>query len=276
MKKIETLTEIQDLLYELLVTLDEFCKENNLQYALSGGSCLGAIRHKGFIPWDDDIDVVMPRPDYDRLIEITATKEISPHTELMCMEREDYYQYPFAKLINTRTELHEDHYREFPMGIFLDIFPLDGVAETEAEQEKICNEIKHCQTMLCGTFWKYQRGNESLLQYIGSCIGAFFSHFAYHKIRRHYITKMNRIARTYSYETSDKVGCIVWGVGWKRENQKKEVFFPTERREPFRDREFSVPANAEQYLKSMFGDYMKLPPEDQRPQHMFDAYYKKV
>lgn len=272
MRKIDTLEEIQEILFGLVSQFDEFCVKHNLQYALSGGSCLGAIRHGGFIPWDDDIDVVMPRPDYERLIAITESTQVSPHLKLLTHKRDAYYEYPFSKLVDTRTLLKENHFKEYPMGIFMDIFPLDGVPNDEKGQEKLYRKIRYCSFMLCATFGQYENRGTGFWDYTFGCIGTFFMHRIYHKARRHYIMKMDRLSSKIKYEDADKVGCVIWGVGWKRENNEKKVFFPTANKAKFRERDMFIPADYDTYLRKMYGNYMQLPPENQRVRHDFEAY----
>ena len=118
MKKI-TPEEIKKIQLDLLIQFAEFCKKNNLYYCLAYGTLLGAIRHKGFIPWDDDIDVIMPRPDYEKFCKLVAEKKIATSLQ-------NNSTYPFVKIIDTRTLVRERFAQKEEVGIWIDVFVLDG------------------------------------------------------------------------------------------------------------------------------------------------------
>ncbi|MEG2626285.1 MAG: LicD family protein, partial [Christensenella sp.] len=126
MKKL-SIDEMKQIELELMSELDRVCRENNLSYVLAYGSCLGAVRHKGFIPWDDDMDVAMPRADYERLIDSFDQLKSKPHYELVSY-RNNKAIYPFVKLIDTTTHVLENFAdKRFSTGVWVDIFPLDKV-----------------------------------------------------------------------------------------------------------------------------------------------------
>jgi len=126
---IEDIEEIQKVDLEILRFFDNVCRENNLTYFLSGGTLLGAIRHKGFIPWDDDVDLVMPRKDFEKLIEI-LDKSDSNYKLFIPGCSEDYF-YTFGKLVDTRTVLDEFDYCPIKgMGLYIDIFIMTGYQMT--------------------------------------------------------------------------------------------------------------------------------------------------
>ena len=104
-----TIEELRKIQIEMLEHIDTICEKHNLKYFLLGGTLIGAIRHKGYIPWDDDIDICMPREDYKKLIEIINTQEDNKYTILNPYENEDYY-YFFSKMVDNDTILIEDNY----------------------------------------------------------------------------------------------------------------------------------------------------------------------
>ena len=125
-----TISEIQDHLYIMLKEFDSFCKENDIKYSLSGGSLLGAIRHKGFIPWDDDIDICLSRPDYEKLITIFP-KVFHSNYLLRSIERNNS-KYPFARLEKLDIKI-EDEYSNANQFLFMDIMPVDGLPNDKNE-----------------------------------------------------------------------------------------------------------------------------------------------
>ena len=118
-----TISEIQQIEYELLIQFDEYCHKNRITYFLSNGTLLGAIKYKGFIPWDEDIDVLVPREDYNRLINSFKDNE---QLRLFSYERNKNYRFPFAKLCDIHTIKEEYSYENsVNLGLNIDIFPLD-------------------------------------------------------------------------------------------------------------------------------------------------------
>ena len=140
------LTPLQAKLLEMFKWFHKFCEQHNLRYYALGGTILGAVRHKGFIPWDDDIDVAMPRKDYKRLQQLLQDQKGRYILEYPGL-KEDYI-YPFSKLYDTTTTLIEDKRIPIKRGIFLDIFPLDGIADTCSKAKRHYKIIEIFSTML--------------------------------------------------------------------------------------------------------------------------------
>ena len=128
MKKELSLEEKKKILVSILSEVHNFCDENNLKYFLPGGTLIGAVRHKGFIPWDDDIDIYMPRNDYEKFL-CEFNKE-SERYQVISLKTDGYYL-PFGKVIDTKTVLIENVDSDYKMGIYLDIFPLDNLSITK-------------------------------------------------------------------------------------------------------------------------------------------------
>ena len=129
MRDITELEELHQIETDILTAIDEICRKENIRYYLAGGTLLGAVRHKGFIPWDDDIDIAMPRDDYERFLKVMR-KGAHPYYKILALEYKEDYPYTFAKVVDTRTRLQEEIGKDLPeMGVFIDIFPLDGMGD---------------------------------------------------------------------------------------------------------------------------------------------------
>ena len=230
-KKIE-FKEIQSLEYNLLKRFDEFAKENNIMYFLSGGSCLGAVRHQDFIPWDDDIDVCMLRKDYDKLIALVKDNRYldTERKYKFLLPLDDNYIYPYMKLVDDSTIVFEkDIKRQYATGVWMDIFPMDIWPDEKETLRKIMKKHR---------FYKM----------------------------------MNKIYVAGNLTTMRNVGDRIWPVEDK-EFFSKEVFSEA-KYVKFRDGMFPIPVGYEEYLSKMYGDYMKLPKEEDRVFHDFEGYIK--
>ena len=134
MKAITDIKELRGIQLDLLEEIHRFCQEHHIVYYLSSGTLLGAVRHGGYIPWDDDIDLYMPRESYERFVkEYTDTEG---RFTLMEPRRSNHYFYTFAKLTDSRTMMVEDSYTSYPIGVYVDIFPLDYCAPTDTVWKK--------------------------------------------------------------------------------------------------------------------------------------------
>ena len=128
MRNIE-INELKKLELDILIEIDEICTKNNFRYSLAYGTLIGAVRHKGFIPWDDDIDIFLPRPDYNKFVDYCSKNKTI--FKLLSYDNSRWYSYPFAKATNQNTVIEEEE-TDFngKMGIYVDVFPLDGLGDT--------------------------------------------------------------------------------------------------------------------------------------------------
>ena len=151
--------EFKPILVDMLKTIDKFCSDNNLKYFLAYGTLLGAVRHKGFIPWDDDIDIIMPRSDYQKFIQY-FNKGTQSHTLQVvdCYSTNNYYL-PFAKLIHTGTVVLENVNNAIPLGVFIDVFPLDNMTDQFKKSKKFFNSISLYRNLLTLKNLKQRRIN---------------------------------------------------------------------------------------------------------------------
>ena len=128
--------EYKQIVLDILLRIDHLCKHNNLRYMISYGTLLGAVRHQGFIPWDDDIDIVMPRKDYDLLCKVVNKSDCN--LRFLCPETSEDTIYPYGKICDIRTKLKESNFIEVEgYGAYVDVFPLDYLPDSDKEEMKL-------------------------------------------------------------------------------------------------------------------------------------------
>lgn len=264
--KMFALSELQDILYDILKAFADFCDEHNLRYYLFGGTLLGAVRHNNFIPWDDVVDVSMPRPDYERFIELTKNSPWEYYE--ICQ-----YTQPFIKMVDTRTVMKERLLKDDlnTQSVFIDIFPIDGLPSSALEQKRHFNKLRRYKRYLVYSIIdarKISKNNffKSLVIKIAT---SFFSMFDYKRFR----DSLNKEAQRYSYFESEFVSVGIWGWAEKDISRKSEL----ENRVaiPFRDSIFWCQGDYDRNLKQKYGNYLEMPPKDQRPPFHGICYWKE-
>lgn len=254
----------QSILIEMVEVFDEYCRKNNIRYTLCGGSLLGAVRHKGIIPWDDDLDVIMPRPDYIRFLELSKKSFIENYS-IIDYSNKDYYYLPMAKMVDDRTLLIEmEENRKCPIGVNIDIFPIDAIPNDDSKQEELYK--KHRSLLKKAYFANRYPFAKSALK----SIYYFFRYFTYCYYHIFYnghmlLKKADELISQENYHKSAKVRIY---TSYQHHNKvfDKRVF------DEFTDLEFSglklmCIKDYDTYLKSLFGDYMKLPPIEKQVCH---------
>ena len=253
--------ELKAIQLDLLRKTADFCETNGIRYYLCGGTLIGAIRHQGYIPWDDDIDISMPRPDYDKFVKLFNKPE--NYYQVIDMSNNKKYGFPFAKVHDTRTLIDELQYAKDQFGAYIDIFPIDGVGE----DKQVYNILKLRKILHTKKANYFQRTlTKKIINTFGKIILL--------PISVHQILKlMDKEARRFPFGSTSKAGVIINPYG-TREIVDLSVF---EKGIPkkFEDRDYMVPVGFDKWLRSIYGDYMQFPPEDQRKSpHVFNAYWK--
>ena len=237
-----TFDEIRTIQTGILVEFAKFCDENKLYYTLGGGTLLGAIRHKGFIPWDDDIDVLMPRPDYERFIELSRSKKIAPNIEVLSYELGNI-TYPFIKIIDNRTEVEEKFVSNTKIGVWIDVFALDGKFEN-----KVLNILQYSAARTIRKTIEIRRndfgsGTTKIKKVLKSFIYPFTKMFS----NKFLCCAMDKICRIRNYDRCDFIGCIVWGLNSK-DKMEKELYMKSAN-VAFEGHKFKAPSNYDVYLR---------------------------
>lgn len=262
-----TLQELKEIELDILKMFDAFCKENNIRYFLAFGTLLGAIRYKKFIPWDDDVDVLVPREDYKRLLSLFQDNE---KYHLYSFERNRKYAFPFAKLCNMTTKLVETSYpnNNLELGVNIDIFPLDYF-DNDLEEAK--NEIRRIRkNNACLSYMKVDKPKTSnpIKYVVWSII------IKYCKLRgsEYYIQKTTRECNKPEQKGSKYAGAKVWPIWGDRIITPADAFSESVEIE-FEGMMFPAPIGYDAYLTCLYGDYLPEPPKDkQKTHHSFKAY----
>ena len=252
--------KIQEKLLGILVYFKEFCEENGLRFYLAGGTCIGAARHQGFIPWDDDIDVFMLREDYEKLCELWPLK--ADLSRFSCVRSDDK-----INIHHSATEIKDNHTTfinrhsvdlDIHHGIMIDVIPLDGVAPHRfTEMTQIIYAMVYC-------LFVFQRlpEHKGKLTYYASkiALGLIRSPKLRYKIWKFCEKRLSR----FSLEDCSMVASFGEGVTIMRQHFPKEWFRDMDTVLPFEGYEMPVAKDYDQYLRISYGDYMELPPEEER------------
>lgn len=263
-------------LVSMLFDFNKFCNDNNLRYSLCAGSLLGAIRHKGIIPWDDDVDVMMPRPDYNRLIELTADGFMN-HYSVIHAENNSNYYLPMAKMVDNRTKIIEDEIRKnCPLGIFIDIFPCDGVPEDTIIANDVYNRFRKLTktAKIAAAYvpftWLYKCDVNT--PFINR-IKAFLKNrwYKFKGIKSYQLFKeADRLISACDYNKSKQVR-LYTSYQYHKFIFDKDIF------EKYIDVEFNgiivkSIKNYDEYLTTLYKNYMKLPPVEKQVCHHSHYY----
>lgn len=263
MKAITDIKELRGIQLDLLEEIHRFCQEHHIVYYLSSGTLLGAVRHGGYIPWDDDIDLYMPRESYERFVkEYTDTEG---KFTLMEPRRSNHYFYTFAKLTDSRTMMVEDSYTSYPIGVYVDIFPLDYVTECLWKRRWIfwlkrklfCIYADKCLPLLVdySPWHVFKRGVCQLMPVRASVLRKWLMDLAFHKQPTRWVCNMTEVGP--SVKGCFPAECVTEDV---------DIIFE--------GKCFKTMKGFTEYLSRTYGDYMKLPPENQRQIHHFEAYWR--
>lgn len=269
-----TITEIKHCELDILKWFDGICKEHHLTYWLAYGTLIGAVRHKGFIPWDDDIDLMMPREDYKTFCSLNIC---SDRYKLLTPDNTKNYPYAMGKVIDTYTIKKEPVRPKFQViGVDVDIFPVDNYPSNVVEAKYICEKIQKCQMMINSLTLGYGKGR-SVIRTFGRNIYAAYYHImndlGIMSVSK-YIHKINKLAQSYNkINTGYKGNYILISDGINHMN--KDSVFSSSVDVEFEGGTYPAPCGYDTCLRNVYGDYMVLPPVEHRvSHHSYKAFWK--
>lgn len=266
LKRELSLQELKQLELNMLKYIDYICKKYHIRYYLDSGTLLGAVRHNGFIPWDDDIDIVVDRNDYRKLL--TLLTEENERYKVLSMYQYRDYPYLFAKLVDTETELIEKQFPIKEMGVFVDIFPIDHLPSNILKRRISQLYIRIMRKALL--LRMNQERNVKAEKVIDKLILLFFADKDWRRIMQRIDAYLTKKATN---DTKIKTNIVASSKPYR--DVPKEYFG-----EPvtlqFEDSKFLAPRAYEEYLSILYGNYMTLPPESERvTNHSFKAFMRQ-
>lgn len=266
MTKAIQIEELKAIQLEILQSIHDFCQENDLIYMLAFGTLLGAVRHKGFIPWDDDIDIMMPRKDYEQFVQSYKHS----YYKVYDYRKDEDYVHPYAKVADTRTLLIEKANMK-DIGINIDIFPLDGLADTRegaVDFLKSLTPIKNKFRMKVlkpspkNVWWKRIAIQLSKLLVLNVSLKSLAQ-------------EINQRISDNPHKDSAYMGTPSGTDPHAINNIYERELFDSYITLPFEDRSFLAPVGYDQILRNYYGDYMQLPPIEKRtsPHTLCEVYW---
>jgi len=268
-KKEIQIEELKKIQLDILLSIHDFCKENHIQYSLADGSLLGAIRHQGYIPWDDDIDICLLRSDYERLIELFP-QLYRGRIAIISLERDEQWACPFAKAYRVNTTFQEESLNnKRQIGIGIDVFPLDEVPDEDKEWKSYNRKRKLLVSLLILKWMKWRRGRSLLKNMIALASKFFLFPFSFRQIAvwiDRYSQKNNSKGYNYLYDKC---------MGMMIKNRFEKSAFSKTKEAIFEGHHVMIMEGYDNCLSNFYGNYMQLPPENKRiSHHAFKAYWK--
>ena len=263
-----TIKEIQNVSLDILRDVHSFCVQNNIRYSLQGGTLLGAIRHNGFIPWDDDIDIIMPRPDYERFCNTYASAN---NYKLICRENQVCYL-AFARVCEmekTYVNCNLCPWTNQQTGVWIDVFPADGAEDDIEEAKKHINKAIEVFKVCLQTRRSY--ASLSTMNGFMMTIKQIFRKAIYS--HRDLFDKLDELCKIIPFGSTNHYSNISYlGYGFREYHRiaVMDSFYIHD----FEDAQFYIMQGYDEALKEKYGDYMQLPPVDQQvARHYFEKFY---
>lgn len=271
MRQITDIKEKQHIALGVLRYFANFCDNNNVHYMLAYGTLLGAVRHKGFIPWDDDVDVMMLREDYNKFISLFKN-DSHPYYKFISMHTNRDYFAPLAKLYDDRTLVMQEYgqIEKVPYGIYIDIFIVDRLPDNIQEAASFYKRSQRLRKAWGLSVRKFSTPSRNMVRKLLSIILMLPCKVMGFRL---FLKKYDELACKYSGKFTSHGGVVIYGEGLKKEYLPISLFENLVDSQ-FENDLFKIPQQSEVYLAQMYGDYMKLPKEEDRKIHPCKTFWK--
>ena len=262
-----SIDELKKIQLDILKKVDDFNKKNKINYSLYFGSLLGAVRHQGYIPWDDDIDLMMPRRDYEKFIknfELCQSKY-----KIKNSDNDNNFYSQYTKIFDPKTRLIENANVNYNIGVNIDLFPIDGLPKNSVTRIIFLSTLKLLHSILIIKSIKLRVGERTSLKFL---ILLLLKGLTFWIPRKLTSKTINTLIKKYSFEKSEFVMHTCFSQFKLKDKFHRKIF------QKFKVRNFegllvSSISNEDLFLTSQYGDYMKLPPINKRvTHHDFKAY----
>lgn len=260
MRQITDINELRQIQIGILDHVHQYCEAHGLTYFLSSGSLIGAVRHGGYIPWDDDIDISMPRHDYD--IFVREFNNPSSHYRVMSPKTDKEYYYTFAKVVDQRTLMLEDEVVGYEIGVYMDIFPIDYIPDDERKRKRLFR--------MKNLLYKIRRCKLSRINPYASQL-AFYC-YRYLPVT---VSVLNRWIESLiiSKKKTNRV-CNMSEAGPRYDRSYPASTIADTVDIEFEGKKYKTMVGYKDYLSISYGDYMTLPPVEQRVTHHYKAFWR--
>lgn len=264
-----TRKDVKQYLLDILVNFDEFCEQNNLTMYLCAGTLLGAVRHHGFIPWDDDIDVCMDRESYNQLVDIARKQPVFNKYYKVIDFQFGNSNYPYVKIVDLRTQMSQQFENDVADFLWIDVFPMDGLPRDKRQQKRLYQRISTIREILMLSFAKPGQGRSLVRRLIKTPLIPLAKLYG----SKHANRQLIKLSQTYDYKTTGIIGDVLWGDYGKEVLTVEEYFKST--KVTFENYRFDTFADWDKYLTNLYGsNYMEIPPKSKQVNHNLQAWLR--
>lgn len=259
-----TIDQVRAVQVDILKYFASYCYEHQLRFFLAGGTLIGAVRHHGYVPWDDDLDIVMPRPDWEKFISMNRI-EFGPYEIRSYQYTPEIHPRPLLRIVDKRYFMQINHIQHY-LPLWIDVEPLDGLPSNTAERKKHFARAKILQKLIAGSYSDFFKVRKRWLRALKRLvflplrmIGPLF-----------FIKKLEKLGKKYDYESAEYAGTFTCGYGFS-EGVRKRVYATADFTD-FCGETFPIPAGYDEILTNNYKEYMMLPPARKRRVHMIGAW----